>query len=243
MHTHLTQAAGQLTSMLKMYRQDHPLVMGILPGGVEMGAYIARQLKVGFTPLIVQSLIYPLGRKFVFGAVAEDGSVYLHPTGEQKISQEMIDIQEDLAVRIIGYRKKTWRRLYPLPNLGGRTVILSNDHITTGASMVAAITMCRNQGAYRIVVAIPAAPRSKIPLLRQQADVVITLPQDAIASAAKDAFLSQVTTDEEALALLKPAKTSPPTPARSRVGATERRQPGKRSTSKQNTGIKTKLAR
>lgn len=169
------QAALLLARELEKYRKENVIVAGIPRGGVETAYYVAQQLQANLALIIVRKLGYPHDPEFAFGAMAEDGTVYYNPLSKINISQEMIDEVEDRQRQEIEYRKRMFREVQVFPRVKGQTVIIVDDGIATGATIFAAIKMCKKRGAAKIVVASPVCSKRTAAELRNEADEVVIL--------------------------------------------------------------------
>lgn len=171
-----TEAASLLAEALAKYRGQHPLVLAIPRGAVPIGALIVRRLEGELDLVLVRKLHAPGAPEFAIGAVDESGWVYLAPhatsvganagyVAEQKVLQ-----MEELARR---------RELYtpgrPRISPAGRTVIVVDDGLATGATMIAALHAVRQQGPARLVCAVPVASPEAVRLVGEHADEVVCL--------------------------------------------------------------------
>jgi len=168
-------AGKRLGDALQSYRDSDPLVLAIPRGGVEVGYEVAKALAADFSLLICRKLPYPDNPESGFGAIAEDGSLYINEAAAahtpQAVIEQIIQQQrEEVKRRIV-----TLRGGKPLPEMGGRTVILVDDGIAMGSTMHAAVALCRKQGAGEIVVAVPVAGQYAIQEFRHLADGIVVL--------------------------------------------------------------------
>lgn len=175
MFTNRKQAALLLAQALEKYRDENVIVLGIARGGIETAYYVARQLNAELSFLIVQKLSHPQNLEYALGAMAEDGTVYYNPDKEIKVSLEMLDNIEEQQQREIEHRKHLFRKVQVFPEIKNRTVIIVDDGIATGATIFAAIRMCKQKGAAKIVVAAPVCAKSTESKLMNEADEVIIL--------------------------------------------------------------------
>jgi putative phosphoribosyl transferase len=198
-------AALQLGLALANYRNKGVIVLGIPRGGAETAYYVARQLQaVQFSLLIVRKLGHPQNPEFALGAIAEDGTIYYTPGASTRISRQTMNEIEAFERKEIERRKRTLRMNRPLPDISSRIVIIVDDGIATGATIFAAIHMCRNKGAGKIIVASPVAALDKVYELEQIADEVVVLltpPQYYAVSQVYDSFYNL--TDDEALEFIE----------------------------------------
>jgi len=168
-------AALQLAKALEKYRDKNAVVLGIPRGGAETAFYVAIHLNAELSMLVSRKLGHPDNPEYAFGAIAEDGSIYLSPFAEQEVSHEAIKEIEEKQKKEIERRIKILRKGKPLPELEGRTVILVDDGIATGATIFAAIEMCKKKHAGKIVVAAPVSGFDMEEKLAKKVDEIIIL--------------------------------------------------------------------
>ncbi|HEY1115749.1 MAG TPA: phosphoribosyltransferase family protein [Chitinophagaceae bacterium] len=197
-------AALQLAEALKEYRNTSVLVLGIPRGGAETAYYVARDLHAELSLLVARKLGHPKNPEYAAGALAEDGSIYLNPDVRGELSPETIDELAQQQQEEIVRRIKILRKGEPLPPLKNRVVILVDDGIATGATLYAAIALCKKQGAARIVVAAPVSGRDKKRELLAEVDEVVILETPSFYHAVSQAYESFYNlTDEEARGFLE----------------------------------------
>lgn len=168
-------AALQLAQALKKYKDTNALVLGIPRGGAETAYYVALYLNAELSILISRKLGHPENPEYAFGAIAEDGSIYLSPYATKDLSEETINTVVETQKKEIERRIQILRKGKPLPELKARTVILVDDGIATGATVFAAIEMCKKQQAGKIVIAAPVSAQDTQEKLAQKADEVVIL--------------------------------------------------------------------
>lgn len=170
-----TDAGTQLgKSLMPEYKDKNALVLAIPRGGVEVAYYVAQALHGELAVVVSKKLPYPRQPELAFGAVTEGGNVFLTSLAKG-LKKEKIDeiIQEQLAE--IERRIMSYRGGRPLPDMAGRTVIIVDDGIATGATLVPILQLCREQKAVKIVVAVPVAGASYTPEIDELADDVKVL--------------------------------------------------------------------
>ena len=188
------------------------LVLGLPRGGVPVACEVASALHAPLDVFLVRKLGVPGYEELAMGAVATGGVRVLNPdvVGGLGIPQHLIDAVVRRETQELERRERLYRGDDPPPDVRGRTVILVDDGLATGASMQAAIEALRQQGPARIVVAVPVAPRDTCEQLRALADEVICAvtphPFHAVGIWYED--FSQ-TTDEEVRELLAQARQRP----------------------------------
>jgi putative phosphoribosyl transferase len=148
-------AGEQLARALTGYRGKDVLVLAIPRGGVEVGYRVARALDADFSLVIVRKLPFPNNPEAGFGAIAEDGSRVIIERAAYGLPRDTIERIVEFQREEIKRRTRALRRGNSLPDLTGKTVILVDDGIAMGSTMRAAIKLCEDQGARRIVVAVP----------------------------------------------------------------------------------------
>jgi putative phosphoribosyl transferase len=139
------------------YGHLHPLVLGIPRGGAEVAWYVARELETDLALVITKKLPLPGHQEYGIGSIAEDYSVYISPRGRETLSDELIREIIETQKREIDRRVKQYRPEGTLPDMKGRIVLLVDDGIATGVTLIAAIRLCRQKEAALIIVAVPVA--------------------------------------------------------------------------------------
>lgn len=175
MFTDRQDAALQLATALGKYRGSNPVVLGIPRGGAETAYYVALGLEGEFSLLVSRKLGHPGNPEYAFGAIAEDGTVYLRPNAVAELTGEVIQQVSDAQKKEIERRVQSLRKGKPLPGLKGKTVILVDDGIATGATLLAAIEMCKKQQPSKLVVAAPVSGAEMEAKLKQLVDEVVIL--------------------------------------------------------------------
>jgi len=201
-----TEAGQQLAERLRSYAIDATaVVLGLPRGGVVTAATIAEQLDLPLDVLIVRKLGTPWQPELAMGAIASGGVRVLNPdiVGTLHIPQSKIDEVTRIEAAELARREKLYRGDRPRLSVADRTVIVVDDGIATGSTMLAAIRCIRAQKPARIVIAVPVAPPSTCRTLESEADDVVCLlspePFNAVGEWYDD--FSQVE-DAEVVALL-----------------------------------------
>ena len=168
-------AGRQLGQALLDYKEKNPLVLAIPRGGVEVGYEAARILAADFSLLVCRKLPYPDNPESGFGAIAEDGSLYINEAAAASLPEQLIERIIDEQTHEIERRIAILRNGEPLPDIKGRTVILIDDGIAMGSTMHAAVSLCRKRGVEELVVAVPVAGAHAIREFEQIVDRLIVL--------------------------------------------------------------------
>jgi putative phosphoribosyl transferase len=197
-------AAEQLARKLEKYKDKNVIVLGIPRGGAETAFYVAKHLNADFSLIISRKLGHPGNPEYALGAIAEDGTIYLNENATSEVSQQTIDEAAALQKKEIERRIKILRKGEPLPSLKKKTVIIVDDGIATGATMFAAIKMCKKQGAGEIIAAAPVAGTEMKNELREEVDEVVILETPIFYHAVSQAYSSFYNlTDNEALQFME----------------------------------------
>jgi predicted phosphoribosyltransferase len=167
-------AGSQLGETLAGYAGTEALVLAIPRGGVEIGYEIARSLKLDFSAVVSRKLPFPDNPEAGFGAIAEDGAIWLNPEARyvpRQMQERIIREQKEEIRR----RIEVYRGGQPLPPFEGRTVILADDGIAMGSTMRVSVMFCRNRNAGRVIVAVPVIGADQAEEFRALADEFHTL--------------------------------------------------------------------
>jgi len=204
-----TDAGRQLAEELPNYAErDDVIVLGLPRGGVPVAFEVAQRLRVPLDVFVVRKLGVPGHEELAMGAIAPGGvrvlnEDVLHVIPDAQAIVEMVTAieREELERREYHYRGDR-----PPPDFKDRTIILIDDGLATGATMRAAVAALRQQGAAKIIVAVPVGAPSTCQELRNAADEMICLqtPAAFIGVGQYYADFSQ-TTDEEVRDLLAQA--------------------------------------
>lgn len=168
-------AAQQLAIALEKYSNANVIVLGIPRGGVETAYHVARHLHADLSIIIVRKLGYPDNREAAFGAIDEDGAIQISQDAATALTEEEMNDVINAERKEITRRVAILRKGKSLPDLSGKTVIIVDDGIATGATIFSAISLCRKRNPSRIVVAAPIADPAMKHKLQQQADEIVIL--------------------------------------------------------------------
>lgn len=191
-------AGRQLAEALDGYRGESALVLAIPRGGVEVGHEVALHLDAELSIIVSRKLPFPDSPEAGFGAVAEDGSTYMIPEADLIVPSEVADRVIEEQKEIVQRRIRALRGGRPLPDIEGRTVVLVDDGIAMGSTMIAAVRCCRSLGAENIVVGAPVGgPRAESKMSEHaDAAVIVYVPSDFRAVAQGYYHWHDVTDDE-----------------------------------------------
>lgn len=168
------EAARMLAERLSAYAGTSPLVLAIPRGAVPMARIIAAALGGEFDVVLVRKLGAPGNAEYAIGAVAESGWTYLSPWATQAGAEpHYIEQQKQRELEKIRLRRAQYSPLRIAHDPKGRTVIVVDDGLATGATMIAALHAVRAQAPARLVCAVPVAPPDTV-------DNVATLCDDMV---------------------------------------------------------------
>lgn len=175
--------AGRMLAMrLKAYagRKD-VLVLALPRGGVPVGYEVAEALGAELDVLIVRKLGVPGQPEYAMGALASGGAQYLNDEvlNFAKVSPRTLQAVLDEERAELARREKSYRGARPPLDIEGRTVIVVDDGIATGASMRAAVMALRSLHPARVVVAVPVAPASAVGGFKGVADEFVCVQNPA----------------------------------------------------------------
>jgi putative phosphoribosyl transferase len=171
------EAGWRLVERLRGTEVDKPLVLAIPRGGVEVGAAIARGLGAELDVVLSRKLRSPYQPELAIGAVTENGEVYLNhfATAMTDVGNAFIEAERGRQLDEISRSKIAIRATRPRAAIAGRMVILTDDGIATGATMIAALKMVRAAGAREIIVAVPVGASDRLDAIRPLCDRVVCL--------------------------------------------------------------------
>lgn len=205
------QAGGLLAHELTKYRNADCIVLALPRGGVPVAKEISTSLKAPLSILAVRKVGAPFQPELAVGAICEDGEVLWN----QRILSSTGLSPDDLGGLVKKEKAKVkeqiqkFRQGRPLPDLKGKTAILVDDGVATGATMMAAILYLKNKGAARVVAAAPVASTRSARQMKSRAHDFVTLRQeenfDSVGSWYED--FSEVS-DEMVSCLLRRARRS-----------------------------------
>ena len=201
------EAGRVLAEALTPYRgEDNLVVLGLARGGVPVGWEVAAALQAPLDVFLVRKLGVPQWQELAMGALASGGGMVINDSLVQNlgISDEQLQEAIDRETEELNRREQAYRGDRPPVDVEGKTVILVDDGIAPGASMLAAV---RAKPAH-VVVAVPVGPASACRQLGKEADEVVcaTMPPGFEAVGQVFADFHQVTDDEVRELLATPTK-------------------------------------
>ncbi|GAB2734743.1 phosphoribosyltransferase [Melaminivora jejuensis] len=168
-----TEAGQALARALEHYRHaPGALVLALPRGGVPVAYEVARTLALPMDVFVVRKIGHPQHPEYALGAVAS-GGVRTMNDSLQRVPAHELDAVVERELQELSRRERRYRGERPLPSLAGRTVIVVDDGLATGASMRAAAQAIRAQSPARLVLAVPVGAPDACEALRAHADEVV----------------------------------------------------------------------
>ena len=170
------QAANQLADALQAYRGQNPLILAIPRGAVPMGLRLARALGGELDVVLVRKLRAPFNPEFAIGSIDESGWTYVADHAESAGGTPAYLEQEKQAqLAIIRKRRAQYTPLRSPIDPAGRIVIVVDDGLATGATMISALHALRGRKPARLICAVPVAPPDTLEKIRPYVDEVVCL--------------------------------------------------------------------
>ncbi|MGO8767259.1 phosphoribosyltransferase family protein [Mycobacterium sp.] len=206
-------AGRQLARRLEEFRDKDIVVLGLPRGGVPVAFEVAKALGAPLDVLVVRKLGVPFQPELAFGAIGEGGVRVINESVVREIGlsgEDMAAVEAKQRAEV-ARRSERFRGAHDRVSLTGRTAVIVDDGVATGATAKAACEVARAQGARRVVLAVPISGRDVFALFSGYADEVISLQAPAFFYAVGQGYRNFTqTSDEEVAALLDRARRKSP---------------------------------
>jgi putative phosphoribosyl transferase len=193
-------AGRALAAALEAERGPELVVVGLARGGVETASEVARLLDAPLDVVAVRKIGHPWQPEYGIGAVTPGDGVYVRASDGLTEKQLATIVEETKAKAALLDRKLHGD--HPPLDLRGKTVLVVDDGLATGATMIAALRWARAAGAGRVVAGVPVAPAESLRLIRHEADEVVCPHALERFLAVGSHFASFTQVDDEAVARL-----------------------------------------
>jgi predicted phosphoribosyltransferase len=199
------EAGHLLGERLKNRPLRNPVVLGIPRGGVVTGFALAQELDAELDVVLSRKLRAPFNPEFALGAISENGQVTLNPQAQAAgVSEAYLAEERQHQLAEIARRKKLFRAIRPHADITGRSVIVTDDGIATGSTMIAALQAVRAQRPHELIMAVPVAAPERFEQISPLCDeaVCLLLPDEfyAVGQFYED---FEATEDDEVVQLLR----------------------------------------
>ena len=197
-----SDAGRQLAPALRKYANEPGVVLAVPRGGVPVAYEVAKELRLPLEVVLVKKIGHPFNPEYAIGAVGLQGEAYVVP--HEEVNEQYIENEVEIVrSRLAEMKQKFFGDQEPL-SLKGKTVILVDDGIATGNTMLATVHILRHEQPARIVIAVPViAPEASQKLSPEVDELIALLVPETFASVG--AFYSDFNqlTDEDVLRSLK----------------------------------------
>jgi predicted phosphoribosyltransferase len=170
-------AGRQLAEKLRGRLLLDPLVLAIPRCGVVTGAALAKELGAEFDVVLARKLRAPGQPALAIGAISEDGQVFLSHQAEEMADSlyEYLTEERRLQREVIVRRRRLYRKVRPPATVAGRSVIVTDDGLVTGSSLIAALWAVQAENPQEVIAAVPVDPSARLGEVRRWCDDVVCL--------------------------------------------------------------------
>ncbi|MFC7020592.1 MULTISPECIES: phosphoribosyltransferase [Haloarcula] len=175
--TDRSEAGEQLGAALRERDVDVDLVLAIPRGGLPLGRAVADALGVPLDVVVAKKIGAPHNPEYALGAVASDGSVWRNESALRQVDpgEEYFEREREKEAENARRKAERYRQGGSEPDVRGKAVVVVDDGVATGSTARACLELLRQNGADRLVLAIPVGPPDTVAELGQLADAVVCL--------------------------------------------------------------------
>lgn len=201
------EAGRLLAEKLKNYKDSNGIVFAIPSGGVPVAVEIATSLNLPIDLVIVRKIQIPYNPESGLGAVGPDGEVILNKKllTQIRLTEEEINIQAEKSLDVIKKRERLFRGGRPFPSLSNKDVIVVDDGLASGYTMLSAIRYVKKGNPSKVIVSVPTASQRTVDFILPEVDELVCLNiRGGFSFAVADAYRNWYDLDdEEVLSFLK----------------------------------------
>lgn len=167
-------AGKRLAELLRDLKGEKCAILAIPRGGVVIGYAIASELDAPLDVTVPRKIGAPGDPELAVGAIAEDGTIYIEESivSSLGVREDWIRIEAERELDEVRRRIMIYRRGKPLPNLSEYVVVVVDDGIATGATMIATARFLKKMNPKKLIIAVPVAPPEALPKISMEVDEV-----------------------------------------------------------------------
>lgn len=165
------EAARELTTALKQFRHEDAVVLAVPRGGVPIGKIVAEELNLPMDISLIKKIGHPANKEYAIGAVGLDNEYFTEAT--LTVPREYVDEEIEKVRKKLQERYRQYMGNSDPVHLKNKTVIIVDDGVATGSTLLATVRLVKNREAAKIIVAVPVGAPEAIRKLQEAADEVI----------------------------------------------------------------------
>lgn len=203
------EAGEKLAEKLTQYKNiDNVIVIAIPRGGIELGVPVAKELNAKLDVFVTRKIGAPDNEEYAIGALSETGEVYLNQSAAGRYEKGEVEKVIEAEKKEAEMRVEKYRG-HKLPDLKDKIVIIVDDGLATGSTMLVAARAIKEQKPEKLIVAVPVSPPDSVRKIEKIADKVVVLNVSRMFFAVGQFYEEfPQTTDEEVSSLMKEYKES-----------------------------------
>jgi putative phosphoribosyl transferase len=169
-----SHAGSVLAEMLTAYKNTNAIVLGVPAGGIPVAVVVAQTLNLTIDVAVISKITFPDNTEAGFGAIAFDGTIKLNDDiiAANFLTKAQIKEQIKLTRQKVAHRLELFRQNKPFPSFKDRTIILVDDGIASGFTLLTAVDAFKNNGAASIIIAAPTGHQSSVEFIGQYVNAV-----------------------------------------------------------------------